>query len=266
MPDGARRVVFDFDGVVCDSTDECMVTSWNAWASLTEHDGFRRSVAEFTPEERARFRTVRPRVRGAGEYYILRRAEAEQIPIDDQRLYDALLARWEEHIPPFKRRFFAMRDRLRGEAPDRWVDLHPVYPGVIEVMKTLHRENRLYMATLKDGESVRLILGRYGLVLPRERLLDESQVASKVEALNRFRDQLGCGERDLVFIDDNVTHLIDPQEAGYPVYLTTWGNQMKEFIDIAGDRQIPLLDDCTRLLLEVEVSPAKVTSPTSTHN
>jgi len=31
MSNNYKYVVFDFDGVVCDSTNECLVTAWNAW-------------------------------------------------------------------------------------------------------------------------------------------------------------------------------------------------------------------------------------------
>ena len=68
-----KYVVFDFDGVVCDSTNECMVTAWNTWERWNKRDGFRRSLDEFTQSEIETFRPLRPYVRGAGEYYILMR-------------------------------------------------------------------------------------------------------------------------------------------------------------------------------------------------
>ena len=41
-----KIVVFDFDGVVCDSSDECMVTSWNAWEKLELKKGFRNDLSK----------------------------------------------------------------------------------------------------------------------------------------------------------------------------------------------------------------------------
>ena len=249
MVERMRRVVFDFDGVVCDSTDEVMVTSWNAWEQWEGRTGFRRSVDEFSAADCAIFRAVRPRVRGAGEYYVVRRALSEGIPVADQPSYDELQHRWREHLVAFRTVFFAARERLRRENLDQWIDLHPVYGEVIAVMRTLHSHDCLYIATMKDGESVRLILERHGLTVPIDRMLDESQITSKLEALDRFREQLGCGKADLLFVDDNVTHLLQPQAAGYPVLMTIWGNQMQEYLDLAAQHHIPLLSDCTQLLL-----------------
>ena len=52
MREQKKIVVFDFDGVVCDSTDECMVTSWNAWEKWESRLGFRKTVDDFSEEEK----------------------------------------------------------------------------------------------------------------------------------------------------------------------------------------------------------------------
>ena len=241
-----KIVVFDFDGVVCDSTDECMVSSWNAWEKWKLRSGFRRSVDEFSQEEKNSFRKVRPRVRGAGEYYILRRAFAEGINIETQKIYNQLEEDWKEYLPRFESIFFDARNRLRCENLDSWIDLHPIYDGIIDVMKTLNQQNRLYIATLKDAESVTLILGKQQLEIPAERLLDQSQIKSKLQALDQFREQIDCGKDDMIFIDDNVTHLLEPKAAGYQVYLTTWGGTMDEYLQIAEKNHIQLMSDCTK--------------------
>jgi phosphoglycolate phosphatase-like HAD superfamily hydrolase len=243
-----KIVVFDFDGVVCDSTDECMVTSWNAWEKWESRLGFRKTVDDFSEEEKYTFREVRPRVRGAGEYYILRRAFAEGIWIENQEIYEKLEEDWKEYLSPFKTVFFEARNRLRHENLDDWIDLHPIYNGVVEVMKTLKSQGRLYMATLKDGESVRLILGKQGLEIPVGNFLDQSKIKSKLQALDQFRKQIGCDKTDMIFIDDNITHLIEPKAAGYQVYLTTWGSTIEEYIGIAQKRNIPLLNNCKKLI------------------
>ena len=77
MSKSKKLFVFDFDGVVCDSTDECMVTSWNAWQRWNGKNHFRTTLEEFTDREIDEFRPLRYYVRGAGEYYILRRLLSE---------------------------------------------------------------------------------------------------------------------------------------------------------------------------------------------
>jgi FMN phosphatase YigB (HAD superfamily) len=243
-----KIVVFDFDGVVCDSTDECMVTSWNAWEEWELRDNFRNDLSEFSENYKLSFRKVRPRVRGAGEYYILLRALSEGISIDNQKIYDELEVRWQENIKPFKTIFFKARERLRSYDINAWINLHPVFDSVMEVMKTLNDQNRLYLATLKDAKSVRLILENKDLNIKKDRLLDQAQIMSKLQALDKFRKQIGCDKKDMIFIDDNVTHLIEPKYAGYSVYLSTWGENREEFMKISKHENIPLLSDSKILI------------------
>lgn len=234
--------VFDFDGVVCDSTDECMVTSWNAWQRGHGGTSFRTDLSDFSLEECKSFRALRPRVRGAGEYYILRRSLAEGITILDQKSYDGLLMQWKEHIAPFSKVFFEMRDQLRNIDLEGWIELHPVYPEVLAVMRELNRHGRLYIATLKDAKSVRLILERHGIVVSMERLLDESIIDSKLQALDLICNHAACSKTDLVFIDDNATHLVEPHASGYTVRLATWGAPLKEYINLAVTKGIQILN------------------------
>jgi phosphoglycolate phosphatase-like HAD superfamily hydrolase len=247
MNKNRKIVVFDFDGVVCDSTDECMVTSWNAWEKWNERDAFRTNLREFNEKDRLSFRKVRPRVRGAGEYYILRRALSEGLRIDNQEEYDQLEEKWKDKIEPFKVVFFKAREKLREIDLEGWIGLHPVFDGVIESMKTLNRQSRLYIATLKDAESVKLILGKQGLKIADENLLDQSKIKTKLQALDIFRKRIGCDKVDMIFIDDNVTHLLEPNNAGYSVFLTTWGYTMNEYLHIAKTENIPIMDKYNKL-------------------
>jgi len=243
-----KIIVFDFDGVVCDSTDECMVTSWNAWEKWNKREGFRNSVLGFNKEYILSFREIRPRVRGAGEYYILCRSLSEGIEINNQDKYDKLEKDWKDYIEPFKEAFFDSRERLRKINLEAWIDLHPVFYDVIETMKVLNRQNRLYIATLKDSKSVKLILKKQGLVIEDQKLLDQSQIKTKLQALNIFRGNIGCSKNDIVFIDDNVTHLLEPKKSGYNVYLTKWSRTLSDYLLIAKINNIQTLSKSSLLL------------------
>ncbi len=233
-------IVFDFDGVVCESTDECMVSAWNAWEMWEDRSGFRRKLSEFSDFEKVAFGKLRPYVRGAGEYYILKRAQVENIHLNGQVDFDRYAGIWKEFISPFKDYIFESRNKLRSENLLAWIELHPVYQEVIEVLKELNRQNRLYIATLKDGESVRLILEHHGIFIPKERMLDQSHIKSKLQALDMICKLCKCSKSELLFLDDNYTHLVEPFKAGYLVYLTNWGNALPEFAEMARKSGIPL--------------------------
>ena len=245
MTFSGKNIVFDFDGVVCDSTDECMVTSWNAWEKWEKRNNFRHSVDEFTENEKAIFRSIRPYVKGAGEYYILHRLLQENILFTGQNTFDSLAKVWLDFLPVFKEVFFECREILRNKDLKSWIELHPVFPEVIATMQRLNNENRLFIATLKDGESVKLILQYHGIKIEPSHMLDQSQIRTKLEALDLIRERLGCAKSDMIFLDDNFTHLVSPHKANYLVYLTSWGNVVPEFIEAAKENSIPIIDTAT---------------------
>ncbi len=236
-------VVFDFDGVVCDSTNECMVTAWNAWECWNKRDGFRRSLNDFSQTEMDAFRPLRPYVRGADEYYILMRVinQTEKL-IKNQKDFDEMRLLWADQLAPFKAIFFKERDRLRSEDVNNWIKLHEIYDDVIKVMKELHAQGRLLIATLKDGKSVRLILNRQGIDISLEEILDQSQISSKLEALDYFVAEKGINKEDICFIDDNVTHLIGPKNEDYKVFLSSWSHITSDHINIANKSKIPFIN------------------------
>ena len=237
-----KIIVFDFDGVVCDSTDECMVTSWNAWEKLGKRNNYRYSVNEFSEEEKSIFRLIRPYVKGAGEYYILRRLLHENIQFRGQDTFDNLGKEWLNFLPAFKEVFFECRKIFRSKDMKSWIELHPVFPDVIDAMQKLNYENRLFIATLKDGESVKLILHYHGIKIEPNQMIDQSQVRTKLEALDLIRNRLGCAKSDMIFFDDNYTHITSPHKADYLVYLTSWGNIVPEFMEAAKKNSIPIAD------------------------
>lgn len=234
-------IVFDFDGVVCDSTDECMVTAWNAWEAWSNRSSFRTTVAEFSQAERDSFRRLRPFVRGAGEYYVLKRSLDEGQLIAGFADYELQVQNWQQFIGPFKQVFYQQRQRLRADDLLAWINLHPVWPEVIRTMKDLNLQRRAYIATLKDGESVELILESQGIQLPSGHLSDQSQITNKLDALKEVTIREACPPQEVVFLDDNPTHLIGPLEHGYVCYLTAWGDTPADYQRLAAENSIPML-------------------------
>ena len=236
-----RFVVFDFDGVVCDSTDECMVTSWNAWERWNNRPGYRTTIDEFSRSERDSFRALRPFVRGAGEYYVLRRCLQEQRPIRGFSDYERECQSWQSLIAPFKKIFYQERERLRADDLSAWIKLHPIWPEVILLMKQLIAQQRAYIATLKDGESVCVILNSEGIKVPSERLFDQSQISNKMAALEEVSRREAALPAEITFVDDNATHLIEPARGGYTCYLTAWGDTPDDYLRLAKENGIPTL-------------------------
>ena len=75
-----------------------------------------------------------------------------------------------------------------------------------------------------------------------ENLLDQSKINTKLQALDCFRSVNHCVKGDMIFVDDNVTHLLKPKSLGYKSYYNAWGNILPEYLSIAEKNGILPID------------------------
>ena len=64
---------------------------------------------------------------------------------------------------------------------------------------------------------------------------------NKLEILQLIARNLYQAHNSITFIDDNVTHLTKPFEAGFNVYLAKWGYSNTEHLELAEKLGIKLL-------------------------
>jgi len=236
--------VFDFDGVVCDSTPECLVTSWNAWESFNNRDNFRESLNEFSKDDINSFKELRYYVKGASDYYFLRRllAEKREGVIKSYKDFEKIKEINPEHAKVFKKTFFESRNKLKLKSIENWINLHEVYEEVISILKNFALKKKLYIATLKDDESVKIILDKYNLNLKDEYIFHQGIIQTKIEALSEIRNIEKVDKEQIYLFDDNVDHLKEPHLAGFNSYQTTWGNVPSDYIIESKKMGIPLIN------------------------
>lgn len=234
--------VLDFDGVVCDSTLECLVTSWNAWQEIDGKKIKKFSEKQFSKNQIKEFYRLRPYVKGAGEYFTIYQAKKKNIVIDNDHKFRELSLFWKSEITEYKNLFYRERDLLRDADLENWVNLHFIYSEVIKFLRDKLPLKQIYVATLKDGKSVRNILEKQKIFLDKSLLFDESKISSKLEALDIISTETNTEKRDVIFVDDNLNHLVDPNNRGYKVFLAAWSNTPMDFIVGAKKSNISILN------------------------
>ena len=242
-----KNFIFDFDGVICDSTDECFVTSYNAWLEYNSKNSFYTKLNELDSDIYKAFVRFRPYVRGGGEYYIVYRLILNQDFIITNEKFNKLRVKWKNEIKEFSNIFYKNRSNLIDYSINDWINLNKIFKDVLSIITTLHTLDRLFIATLKDKESIKIILKNYKIDLSDEKIIDQSQVSNKLDALNYFVDNKFFLKENIIFLDDNINHLIEPKKSGYNVILTYWCNQIKDFKEIAKLNKIPIVENINKI-------------------
>jgi phosphoglycolate phosphatase-like HAD superfamily hydrolase len=256
LADTAPVALFDFDGVFCDSTRECYTIALAARALIEGIPSTHDLGAEMEGGDPLLgfFRSHRAYVRWPREYWLLLetfRAGGGAVEMT-QRDFDEFEEKADPAALEFQRIFFDVRDDLRTNRYESWIDLFDTYSSVLEGGRVVMERIPYRILTGRDGFSVQAFLTKHGLVVPREWIFDAKQFRNKVEGFEAIQAEMGR-DRSYVFLDDNVMHLAALLPLGVQCYWATWGYSSQEHENTAhalGSRIIRCgLDDWTERLL-----------------
>ena len=227
-----RLLVLDFDGVICDSAEECFVSSWTAYNVL-----YRGRAARAAPDAaRPAFRSLRPFIRSGEDFVLIQELIEQGTSVDDQAGFDRAWLR--PGTPPperFKELFYRARIDLFEKNRAAWLSMNPIYPHVAAALSKIDPGTLLYILSTKKAEFVRETLDAGGMEIPPDRVLyshGEPTLAT-VETLRK-----STGAEVAVFVEDQIDAIRGNTNPRITVYLASWGYVQEPWLH-AG---VPVLD------------------------
>ncbi len=217
-------VVLDFDGVICDTIDECFVSSWIAYHSLYLEEAPRAPARTI----RRDFARLRPFVRIGEDFVQIQEILATGAAVSDQAGFDELARQTgESRRRRFREVFYQARTEMLERDRDGWLDLSRIYPHVIVAFAHLPREAPLYVLSTKKREFVEEIVRAEGIQIPSDKIL-WSDREPKLATVRRLRQEGGFSEA--ILVDDQIAYLVGNQDPQVRVYLASWGYVQKEWL------------------------------------
>lgn len=213
-----RLLCLDFDGVICNSLDECMLITFNTYFNARHV-----SLDALPPAYCEMFRRHRYLVRDPGEYYLLANWY-EHGEAADSSSFGELRHREASACQAFKPKFFAARRIFRSGQPQAWLALHPPYKEAVDFLRRNHVP--VCIVTTKDEESVKLLLREYGVLHWVDRVYGQEALTRLGGKANAIRDacrQAGIDAAEVRYLDDHLQHLADVRATGVGLWYATWG-------------------------------------------
>lgn len=211
----------DFDGVLCDSIAECLVTGFNAF--------YHQKI--FSPQDAGStlqhfFYAHRHLVRPAQEFYLLFYAYEHGIQHLDENKIFILKHKLADAIKNFAKNFYQERDCLMQNL-EHWLKLHKLYPESQTFLKQGRRS--FYIVTNKNLQAVTALARYFGF---EERIIS---IYSKEIALDKrilfetmfTKEKFDPSSRHIIFIDDSEAHLEDIDGLGLDLGFAAWGYSRK---------------------------------------
>jgi phosphoglycolate phosphatase-like HAD superfamily hydrolase len=235
-------LVLDFDGVICSSAREVLLTGLEAFLDLkptsTLADALHRlsNAAQKSQEGfendllyRA-FLPLIPLGNRAEDFGVALLALEAGIELEDQEHYDRFFqSQDQEWLGTYHRKFYEVRERSRIRDLELWLALHQPYGEFLSLLKRARGRSIYAIATAKDGASVRLLLNRFGIadLFPDELLLDKETAVKKRKHLREIAARTESKLSDITFVDDKVNHLESVSDLGVRPTLAAWGYNTK---------------------------------------
>lgn len=204
----------DFDGVICDSINECFVSSWLAYYGMEDTQPDRVSL-----EYHNRFAALRPFIRTGSDYVFIHEVLASGRTVTGQADFDDLLeAGGEEKQRRYHEVFYETRENLLESEREYWLALNRIYDGVSDWLSVI--QDHSYVVTTKKAAFAAEILSANGSSWDEERIFCSGK-QRKIPFIRRIMDEHGILRA--AFVDDQIDHLNKERDPAINVYLAEWG-------------------------------------------
>ena len=221
--------VLDFDGVICDSIDECMITSYNAYYNKNLFD-----LAKIPQDFKIFFYNHRYLVRPAKEYFILCETFEKKIEIKQEK-FDEMKNKFLYQIDLFEKSFFRARRKIQQNI-DLWVSYHRLYPESEKFLSQL--SSKFFILTNKDNQSVKILSKYFNFDKKIISIFSKEISNDKNTLFNYFFQNFEIKQNEkIIFVDDNEDHLLKVKGHPIELYFANWGYSKKQrfnkFIEIS---------------------------------
>ncbi|MFO7888839.1 MAG: hypothetical protein R6V04_00710 [bacterium] len=251
-----KILALDFDGVLCNSIHDSVVTALNTYLKCTAKHHLPlqepltpENVTDFenkNPEFMKKFTHLMPLGNFAKDYYVI-------LKIIDKNKYDTISSQKDfndfreslddQQMETYNNLFYEYRHTLQKNNPEAWAALLPAFPDIPQAVRKLSKTFLPAVATSKDVNSVNILLEKYGIddLFSSENILDKDFARTKREHMIKFKQLHHLDFADIHFIDDKISHLLEVKDLKVHTYLAAWGFNTEREHKTAGEHGINLL-------------------------
>lgn len=231
-------VAFDCDGVLFDHIGEDFLCAYNALLALFPErsvpglPGRHLDLEDITQVKHenilfTKFRSLARFALRAEDYYtvfeLALHGDSDLASIGETDFQEARRNHIQVH-PQFREEFYRARSMLQEEAPQKWAEIVPIFPGVFEAISGLASRPGTIVATATGRDrasTVRLLVhNRIDEII--QEIASRESGNTKLEQLKYLSELTDVPLGHMIFVDDKLSNLFEVIEDCIPV-LADWG-------------------------------------------
>ena len=214
----------DFDGVICNSIDECLLVSYNGYMKYTKHDEKQiNNLSELSADVVKCFLKYRYMVRPAKDYFVLIDLVLNHSGEITKEIFQEHKKKLIKQLDEFEKVFFNTRSYLQDNNSEYWLRLNPFYKEFLEVWIDLFHTYEAFVVTNKNKKAVKALLDYNDIMIEPERLFTKEDFKSKNQALQLILEKYRRKNSEIIFIDDSPETIVESLEKFPKSYLANWG-------------------------------------------
>lgn len=211
--DGRAVLALDFDGVLCDSIEECTLVAHIANEGLPAAAFAAPGMAGVPSAVAERIRHSRPFVRHLGQFLV---ALTIDRPPRDHAAFAACYARIPAaRVDAFVAAAIAIRAAVRRDHLQCWLARHRFETALTAIA------GQAYIATARDADSVRVILEAHEVQFDDARIMHS--LREKTHALESIASRESVLRSDVRLVDDSIENCLAARAAGFATDWAAWG-------------------------------------------
>jgi FMN phosphatase YigB (HAD superfamily) len=254
MTSGIKAMlIFDFDGVLINSVDEVVLTTYNATT-----DSLFTSLAQVPVDLRQMFKNNRFHVQPIGDaivlmYWCLANRQGDLNKILTPEEYGTIADGTDIPLTDRTNLIYDTRKRFIEKDIERWFALHQTYQPLWDEL--IRRQNHPFVIlTNKNHDATLRLCRHFGLNIDAKDIYSGDNGVTKIENMLRIQERFG--KKSYSFIDDSVKNLkeldlyFNAKNKTLTLLLATWGYTGAQDKRIARKSGYPALQqtDVVRLL------------------
>ncbi|HLG23799.1 MAG TPA: HAD family hydrolase [Candidatus Nanoarchaeia archaeon] len=231
-----KTLVLDFDGVIVDSMNEGLFTSFNTYIEINPNtklfgnkkfsfNDFKKKIKDHKTEY-DKFRAYRAYLKNAIDYYYQLNLIESNTKIKNYGGFKIQAAKIGVNKKEFIERFYKNRKGYIANDFENWVKLTPIFNHMKRLFE--NKKIQLYISTSNRSETVQRTLGHYGIKFNPESIMDNTFSLDKNDHFRNLMKKNNVNSKDIFFVDDQVDHLINAKKLGINIGLASWGYNNKE--------------------------------------
>lgn len=219
-----KILCLDFDGVICDSQQECLLVAFNSY-NYFQNNKFKKKcrISEIPDQIKKNFNKNRYLVRPAREYWLLFHMLTQKDKIPNQTKFNILSKLHQETLKKYEPIFFEERNRLKIDDLSTWYNLHNMYVEFLDYWDDLNSLYNTYIVTNKDQSSVISLFGHFGIKIEADKIWAVNKNMSKIQKINNISRLEKVHKKYFIFIDDHPDYVDSMINSGIDSYIASWG-------------------------------------------